>query len=301
MHRVLVAHDGSEHAEQAVGLVAHLPWPPHSVIRLMTVIPSTREMRRAWRPLALERFDELEAQVMRQTEAFLVPARDRVTSQGLDCETHVAKGRPPQAIANEARRFRASLLVVGSRGLGSIEGTLLGSVSAELVDLAPCPVLVARRQSLQRVVFATDGSPDADQAERFLATLPIAHQVPVSVASVAEIVDPWVIGLWAGTNLPAADAHGIYQIAQEQSRGASAESAERLRAAGIEARPATAVGNAAAEILTVAESLGADLIVLGTRGRTGLRRLVLGSVARRVLQQATASVLIVRQGLAHPG
>ena len=119
--------------------------------------------------------------------------------------------------------------------------------------------------------------------------------------SVAEIVDPWVIGLWAGASLPADDAHGIYQIAEEQSRRASAESAERLRAAGIEARPATAVGNPAAEILTVAETLGADLIVLGTRGRTGLRRLVLGSVARRVLQHATASVLIVRQGPAHPG
>lgn len=298
MHRVLVAHDGSEHAERAVGLVAQSRWPPGSVVRLMTVIPGTREMHLAWQPLAPERLDELEVEVSRQAEAFLGPARDRIASEGLDCETHVARGRPPQAIASEARHFRATLLVVGSRGLGPIEGTLLGSVSAELVDLAPCPVLVARRPIVRHVVFATDGSPDAGRAERFLATLPMAQQVPVSVVSVTELSHPWVVGLWAGTNIPTADAHGIYAIAEEQSRAASAESAERLRAAGIEARPATGVGDPAAEILSVAESVGADLIVLGTRGRTGLRRLVMGSIARRVMQQATASVLIVRHGQA---
>jgi nucleotide-binding universal stress UspA family protein len=80
-----------------------------------------------------------------------------------------------------------------------------------------------------------------------------------------------------------------------------AESAAgRLRQAGLRASALAAQGDPAATIISIAEKSQADLIVLGTHGRTGLRRVLLGSVARNVMLHAHCSVLVVRSGIAHP-
>jgi nucleotide-binding universal stress UspA family protein len=70
---------------------------------------------------------------------------------------------------------------------------------------------------------------------------------------------------------------------------------ERLRAAGADASAAVPIGDAAAEIVDEATRWGADLIVLGSRGLTGVSRILLGSVARNVLQASTTSILVVRE------
>ena len=86
-------------------------------------------------------------------------------------------------------------MVVGSRGLGTISATLPGSVSAELVDIAPCPVLVAWSAAVRGIVFATDGSPSAEAAEEVLTNLPIARRVRVRVLSCAEVLRLWTTGI----------------------------------------------------------------------------------------------------------
>ena len=72
-----------------------------------------------------------------------------------------SEGRAATVILEEAERTSAELIIVGARDHGAIERVLLGSVSAEVVDHAHCPVLVARRPTAWRVLVATDGSPDA--------------------------------------------------------------------------------------------------------------------------------------------
>jgi nucleotide-binding universal stress UspA family protein len=79
------------------------------------------------------------------------------------------------------------------------------------------------------------------------------------------------------------------------------DAAARLKAAGRSAEAEMRVGDAAAEVIAAADQQGADLVVLGSRGRTGVARLLLGSVARNVLWGTSASVLIVRDGAAEPG
>lgn len=87
---------------------------------------------------------------------------------------------------------------------------------------------------------------------------------------------------------------------RETSGRLAAATAERLTQAGIAAKPKTREGRAAAEIVAEAEAEKADLIVIGSRGHTGVARLVLGSVARAVLTHAHCSVLIVRTQPAKP-
>ena len=74
-------------------------------------------------------------------------------------------GRPGTVIVDEAQAMAADLVVLGSRGHGRIATMLLGSTAAEVVDHAPCPVLVARGDRFAPLAFADDGSPAARYAE----------------------------------------------------------------------------------------------------------------------------------------
>jgi nucleotide-binding universal stress UspA family protein len=220
---------------------------------------------------------------------------ERLGASGRSVEGLVLRGRAASEIIDAARDLRADLVIVGSRGHGTIASLLLGSVSTEVVDYAPCPVLVARGATLSRVVFATDESPSAQAAEAILAGWSIFDGLPIRVVSVADVVHPWTTGIAPTMYRQVLDAYAadMRQAKQEHER-AAVEAADRLRDAGRVVEAEMRDGDAAGEIIAVAEQQGADLIVLGSRGRTGLTRFLLGSVARNVLSGSTASVLVVR-------
>jgi nucleotide-binding universal stress UspA family protein len=224
-------------------------------------------------------------------ERLATAASRRVDRPGLAATWEVGFGRPATTILDVADRFHPDLLVVGNRGLGPLTSALLGSVSEELVDHAPCPVLVARGTDLRRVVLAEDGSADAQAASALLIRWPIFRASEIQVVSVSGVpVQP------EGAAEPAAIAG--QRVAQEvlattvQLAGATAE---RLSRAGLHADTSIRQGDPAAEILAAAGDWSADLIVIGTRGQTGLTRLLHGSVARKVLEHAHCSVLVERR------
>jgi nucleotide-binding universal stress UspA family protein len=173
---------------------------------------------------------------------------------------------------------------------------VLGSVSAEVVDHAAVPVLVARGRQAEQVILAWDGSASASRAAALLGAWPIFTRVRVRVVSVADVKIPW----WSGMVEPESvdllpvyvDAIAASRVQHEQLAG---EMAARLREAGLQAESLRPEGDAATQILAAARAWPADIIVLGTHGRTGLARLVLGSVARNVLHHAPCSVLVVRE------
>lgn len=200
-----------------------------------------------------------------------------------------------RTIIEDARAFAADLVMVGSRGHGPIASLVLGSVSAEVIDHAPCPVLVARRGSVTRVVFATDGSPSARAAEESVRGWPMFEGLPIHIISLAEAVRPPTFGIAPMYQRQARDAYAQdLQAAVEAADHVSSEAAGRLRAAGRNADPTVGRGDAAAEIIAFGDERQAELIVLGSRGRSAIVEIVLGSVARNVLAGSKASVLIVR-------
>lgn len=297
MDCILVGYDGSPGADQAITLVGSLAWPRPTVIRVVTVVPDLPAIRSAWSHLVPGDAAVLEREVREKAEDALGPVRDRLVDLGHMVEAAVIAGRPSQALAHQAQKFRATMIAIGSRGLGPISSTILGSVSAEVVDVAPCPVLITRGASIHNIILATDGSPHAETARQFLPTLPIPPEASIRVVSVAEVLRPWTSGI-APTMYRQVMADQVEQEAEARaSHGEIAAAAvASLAREGLEASAEVRSGDPAAEILAAATALGADLIVLGSRGQTGFRRLILGSVARRVLQHASASVLVVRSG-----
>lgn len=295
--RVLVAIDGSEPAELAVELVADVAWPAGTVILVAEAVETGAGLFGGpWPALAMVQTERIEAEIRAEADKTVNDVRRRLVRSGLNVEAAVLLGRPATAIVDRARDLRADLVVVGSRGHGTIESMLLGSVSAEVVDHAPAPVLVARGRRIERIVLGSDGSSCASRAVDLLRTWPIFAGSAVRVVSVADVETPW----WTG--FPEAGSPEMVPLyvdaaaaSRRQHDQLAREMTAQLQGAGLTAEADRREGDAATEILAAANASNADLIVVGTHGWTGLKRLVLGSVARNVLQHAACSVLIVRE------
>jgi nucleotide-binding universal stress UspA family protein len=294
---VLLAIDGSEAAGLAVDLVADVSWPAGTDILVAEAIETGAGLFGGpWPALAMVQTDRIEAEIRDQAHQTVHEACERLARPGLSVEAVVLRGRPATAIVGRARDMHADVVVVGSRGHGTIESMLLGSVSAEVVDRAPAPVLVARGRGIERIVLGWDGSSCATRAADLLSTWPIFAGSRVRVVSVADVEVPW----WTGFPVAGSpEMIPMYLEAADASRRQHDELARgmtvQLQASGFRAEADRRDGDAATEILAAANASNADLIVIGTHGRTGLTRLVLGSVARNVLHHAACSVLIVRE------
>ena len=291
--RVLIAFDGSAGAAEAVALAHAAAWPSQSRLRIVSVVEPG-----SWIPplprVPMTAAPILEPELVAYLEEQLGEIADRL-APARRVETAILRGRAANAIIADARDFGADLVMVGSRGHGPIASLVLGSVSAEVVDRAHCPVLVARRGIVRRAVLATDGSPSARAAEDTVAGWPIFDGLPIDVVSVADAIRPLTSGIAPMFQLQARDAYAQdLQAAIEGAERVASEAAGRLREAGREADAAVGRGDPAAEIVTFAADREADLIVIGSRGRSAVAEIVLGSVARNVLAGSQASVLVVR-------
>lgn len=293
--RVLLAYDGSAAADEAVTLATTVDWPGDSTIRVVAVVePPLVLPGAAWAGASLAVAPEVDAQMVAHLEAQVTEAVRRLLAAGAAVEGAVLRGRPATVLVDEAGALGADLVVAGSRGHGEIATLVLGSVSAEIVDHAPCPVLIARRPSLERILFATDGSETSAAAEAILLAWPIFDRAAVRVLSVANVVEPWHTGIAPTMYRQVVDAYSRdLEESKVQHRRIASEVAARLAATSRSVDHRIATGDAATAIVAAADEFGADLVVLGSRGQTGLTRMVLGSTARNVLHGSHASVLIV--------
>lgn len=292
--RVLLAFDGSDHARTAAALVAGAAWPAGTLVRVVTAVRDPAGLRKRWVTDA----DEVAAIVAGDRWATAAEAMDEVArlleGRTFGAEFALLPGVPATTIVDEVRAFEASLVVIGSRGRGPVASALLGSVAREVIDTSPVPVLVARSSSLSRVLLAADGSAGAPAAERGLGALPLAPDARVRVLSVAEVEPTWGIPFAPTGQGQLIEWRAAYEAeARRRHTALAADAARRLRAGGRRVEHVTRVGSADVEILAEADEWGADLIVMGSRGHVGVKRLVLGSVGGSVLTRTATSVLTV--------
>lgn len=267
MHIVLGV-DGSEPSLLAHRLLVGASWPRPLAVTLVAAYEPPFDWTGAG-AFAYRADDE--ASVRHQLGSMLAELAEPLRRIGIASETTVRAGRPAVVLAAVARERRADLIVVGNRGHGPARAALMGSVSADLVDHAPCPVLVARRSRVARMLFATDGSETAATASDILAQWRPFPDARFDVLHVAP------------------RAGGI-EVAAQMAR--------RLDAAGWVTSPVVRTGDAAREITAAATELDDDLIVTGSRGLGDLQRIIAGSVAHDVVLHAHTSVLVMR-GLVH--
>jgi len=185
---------------------------------------------------------------------------------------------------------------VGARGLSTVRRMLIGSVSAEVVDHAPCPVLVARRGAIDRVLFATDGSPDAMRAAEFISGSSLFGDAEIRVVSVVDPGMPWWTGLSPVDGKTSIDVYSdAVEAARHRATAAADEGAALLAGDHSTAVAVPPDGDVASAIVADAKAWSADIVVVGSRSIGPLRRVLIGSISRSVLHHAPMSVLIVRR------
>jgi nucleotide-binding universal stress UspA family protein len=289
--RVLIATDGSEQSSKAVELAAGIKWPAETQILVVSAIePIDPAAYALWLQGSSDRtFDETAEQ---DAIAAVATAVERLRTTSAEVSHRTLRGQAGPEIVSAAKEFGSDFIMLGSRGHGPIASALIGSVSAYVADHALCPVLVARGTKLSRIVLAVDGSDCSKVAEDLVSQWPVFADAQIEVTNISDSM-PVATALALGT-FPAMP-EDIQESAILDHQKIAEESARRLASADRSAHVVLARGIPAVELVRVARDSGADLIVVGTHGRTGVQRALLGSVAHSVLLHAKCSVLVVRR------
>ena len=201
-----------------------------------------------------------------------------------EVEREVVCDLPATALLDASKD--ADLLVVGARGLGSFRGLVLGSVSQRCLEHAGCPVMVVHGPPAEgaergRVVVGVDGSEHAATALGWAV-----EEARLRGASL-EVVHAWEVP-YAAEFTFVGDA---YDAAQ---RSAAAVVEEMLDAAGLVPDDVVCTVVHGSPVITLTEAAaGADLVVVGSRGRGGFAGLLLGSVSHQVARHAESPVVVV--------
>lgn len=287
--RILVGVDGSAHSRAALAALLQGPWPDNARVRVVAARPIRSPYQRSILLSALDRRADDAAERARRTLAQRWPDADAI----------VAEKKPIEAILAEARRFRADLIAVGWRGHGPARGLLMGSVSRGVVRGARCPVLVVRRRPparILKIVVAFDGSPNAGRAVDFVARLSPSSAGRVTLVQVVQLMAsasraPSVGGVRTSIAQEVRRINAERTIAAERALN---RAAQQLARAGWRTRTELRVGEPLRELTDAVIASGADLVVVGARGTSGIRHLLLGSVAEGVISRSPIPVLLAR-------
>ena len=296
--RILCAVDGSDYSKWGVQMLEALAGREPEHVTLLHVINKPRPgatqgtMARAEKQ-ALASMEKAGELLLRDAERSAKGAlAQAMTGPRTALHQVLTYGSIAPTIAQQARRLRADLILMGSRGLSDIKGFLLGSVSRQVVSMAPCSVLVVKQpcSALRRVTLAVDDSKPSRAAARFLRSQILSDSATVTILSSAE--SP--VSDLAAHYLSASQLSDLTQPVIERTTTLVNSMRDDFIKEGQSVTTAVQMGHVIDTIVKHLEADHADLLVVGSRTLTKSERLHLGSVSESLLRHAPCSVLIVR-------
>ena len=287
--RILVAVDGSDESFHALRALGHLTRADKLIVLNALDVP-----RMAYpmggEPKVMEDFSLSIQEVMREdSERLLNRAASLLPMNTGPVSKQIETGTPAEAILAAAENEKAGLIVLGSRGLGPVKELLLGSVSHRVATHASCPTLIVNRpmRSLRSILMAVQGPEDAAVLTKFLAAKPFKEPAEITVVTVIPAAQPlFPKGFTKIDELIEKTVVGARTFVEDT---ASALSKLQYRAKGY-----ILMGAPVLAILQEVSASDPDLILMGSHGRHGVTRFLLGSVSHAVLHRAPCPLLIVR-------
>jgi nucleotide-binding universal stress UspA family protein len=286
VEKILLSTDGSEYSEGAIREAIRLAKKCSSRLTVISVIETNPE------------FDTLAPQLMEKMEKDarekLVAVQARAKQEGVDCDIVIREGEDSyKAIVDEAVKNKSDMIVMGRRGRTGLKRLMMGSVTARVIGHAPGNVLVVPKDAqleFKNIVVATDGSKYAAAAASQAIGLAKRNGAGLTVVSVvpSELLTPTDIEFTITQR-----EHIAKQEMQEAEKNAKAVK-EAAQKEGVAVKAFILSGKPSEAIVQTAQEKNADLIVLGSHGRTGVERFLMGSVAERVIVLAACPVLVVK-------
>jgi nucleotide-binding universal stress UspA family protein len=288
--RVIVPTDFSDTAQSAVNLGAEVAGWYASQLDLVNVVDSTVYAYAGYP------FGNLTKELTAGAEQALQRVKLPAAASRATVSRYVLAGSPAREVTDHAKRHGGDLIVIGTHGHGAVARFFLGSVADKVLHEANCPVMVtklpkgnvkhprSRSKPFRRILFPTDFSEPATRAMRravaltqdFDAELFVLHVVDDSLVTTRVEAERNVI------------LKDLRRHALDEMRGQLPEELMRH----FDTIGAVTRGDPGKQVAAYAETHDCDLIVIGSHGRTGLRRVLIGSVADKVVRRAKCNVLV---------
>jgi nucleotide-binding universal stress UspA family protein len=284
--KMLLAVDGSDHSYEAVRALKYFARAEQVILLHALNVPRPAYPMMA-PEVAQELYSSLERSMREDGERLLDRIQSLLPMHAGPSTKFLQPGSPAEVIVTAAEEQRVDLIVMGARGLGPIKERLFGSVSHRVLTLAPCAKLIVNGpvKAMKQILLPIQGPFDADAAIRFLQLKPFHDPVEVTLLTVLPTTrPPWPV--------ETAVAERLEEQALTSARGFIDSAVTRLQTAGYKARGIAVLGTPADKILHEAGALRPDLILMGSRGRQGMTRFVLGSVSHAVLHKMPSPVLV---------
>lgn len=268
--RILLATDGSEYCTDAERVALAMAEQFGGLLLVASVV-ITNPAAESVAPDVIEKAEQ-------ETRRLLDRIYGVAVERGIAAETVLRRGDDPLAeIIAAAEEHRADVIVMGRRGKRGLMRRMIGDATSRAIGAAKCSVLVVTEGAAmwsRRILLATDGSRFSDAAA--VAATKIAQQcrLPVTVVSVIR--------------------ESFTDERAAQAEEAAVRVSGHLGSRNVEADRIVLRGDPDRLILETAQARGADLIVMGTHGRTGWERVVVGSVTESVVGKSRVPVLAVK-------
>jgi nucleotide-binding universal stress UspA family protein len=267
LEKLLLAVDNSEYSEGAIREALKFSTKCGSRVFASMTLETNPE----YETIGSNVFEKEEAEVT----AYLKSIKERAEKAGIACQTifHTSSNAA-QAIVDDATEKNVDMIIIGRRGYRGLAKALMGEVAAKVIAHAPCKVLVvpkAAQIEYRNILVATDGS---------------AH----SIAAVSEAI---AIAKRCGSHIIALSSMHD-ENDREEARTCAARAVEMARKEGVDAEELVPTGKSSKTIVETAGGRGVDLIVMGAYGKTGVKKLLMGSSTEKVIGSAGCAVLVAK-------
>jgi nucleotide-binding universal stress UspA family protein len=223
----------------------------------------------------------------RPCEKALKDAERLAKEEGVLIRTICEEGEIFERISDLAAAENCDLIVMGRRGLHRLERSLVGSVTARVIGYSQRDVLVVpddTQVGFQRVLVATDGSKQCRPAVEKAIDFSQSYGGEISVVSIVDVPAEFY-----------AEAPQVVEDMIHKAKIYVEEVKKKAEASGVKAEAFVKEGEAYQAIVDLAKERDVNIIVMGSHGRTGLKRLLMGSVAEKVIGYAPCPVLVTKQ------
>jgi nucleotide-binding universal stress UspA family protein len=278
--KILVAFDGSASSKNALLQAFRLANEEKCWITVATVVPTYEG------DLDLMVIGNIHEALRRPGEEILSRASAIARDEGALIKPVLEEGEAYERLVDLADAENCGIIVMGRRGVSHLERSFMGSTTARVIGHSSRDVLVVPGGSSigwKHILFATDGSRFSESATTKALDFAASYGGALSVVSVVD-VPPEVY----------AEAHNAVDKMIANARIVVEAVKARAASRGVPASTFVGEGNAYEVITKLAKEQAADVIIMGSHGRTGLKRLLMGSVTEKVIGHATCPVLVVK-------
>jgi nucleotide-binding universal stress UspA family protein len=282
--KIVVPMDGSLAAEAVLPYVERIATATNASVLLLAAVDRPRD----W---GADTGGDLKGE-RHEAEAYLRRLQGRLASaSGSDSE-------PAAAVLAAAEKQRPDLIAMTTHGRSGVARWILGSVASKLLHATEMPMLVVRpavdgkesdASGLSKILVPLDGSELSSSVLPF--ALELAKPLEATIVLFHTVIEPLIT--YPGIEVMSSDSSPLEEM-QAGARKFLASAASELADKGVKTDTVVTIGNATDGIAWAAEREGAGLIVMSTHGRSGIGRIVLGSVADAVVRRTSLPVVLVR-------